>query len=159
MTIVFTAMTSETRPVGIGYLLNDVTRLMRTQFDRRASRLGLTRAQWRAIKTLSHQEGLTQTELAERIELEPIALGRLVDRLQQAGFVERHADPQDRRCWRLHLTTKAHGVVDEMDVIADALRRDALTGINGNDITTVMNVLNHIKNNLAALDRAESKAN
>ncbi|HET9047877.1 MAG TPA: MarR family transcriptional regulator [Chiayiivirga sp.] len=146
------------RPVGIGYLLNDVTRLMRTQFDRRASRLGLTRAQWRALKTLARQEGQTQSELAERIELEPIALGRLVDRLQQAGFVDRKADPQDRRCWRLHLTHKAHAVVDEMEVIADVLRAEILAGIPASDIATTMSVLDGIKNNLIALDGAEPKA-
>ncbi len=131
---------------------------MRTQFDRRASRLGLTRAQWRAIKTLAHQEGQTQAELAERIELEPIALGRLIDRLQQAGFVERKADPQDRRCWRLHLTRKAHGVADEMEAIADVLRREILAGIAAADITTTIAVLDRIKNNLNALDSAEPKA-
>src|SRR5262245_11078002 len=110
-------------------LLVDVPRLMRTQFDRRATRFGLTRAQWRALKRLHRSEGLTQSELAELLEMEPIAVGRVIDRLQEAGFVERRADPKDRRCWRLFVADKAHGVVDDMEQIATELRRDSLRGV------------------------------
>src|SRR5215469_15972686 len=87
-----------------GFLVNDVTRLMRKVFDRRAARFGLTRAQWRALKRVHHDAGLTQNELAEFLEMEPIAVGRVIDRMQKSGFIERRADPADRRVWRLHLT-------------------------------------------------------
>jgi DNA-binding MarR family transcriptional regulator len=149
---------SPTKPVSFGYLLNDVTRHMRRQFDRRATRFDLTRAQWRALKTVAHHEGMSQTMLAELIEMEPIPVGRLIDRLQQAGFVERRADPDDRRCWRLHSTEKARAVVDDMEVVAAELRLEAQRGISRSDMDTFIKVLNHIKNNLTALDGADRKA-
>src|SRR3954466_12244363 len=98
-----------------GFLVNDVTRLMRKLFDRRAARFGLTRAQWRALKRVHYSEGLTQKELAANLQMEPIAIGRVIDRLQKAGFVERRGDPQDRRVRRLHLLPKAHTVLDDME--------------------------------------------
>ena len=82
------------------YLLHDTTRQIRKHFDRRATRLELTRAQWRALKATSRQEGLSQTDLAEYLDMEPIAVGRVLDRLEKTGFVERRADPGDRRRWR-----------------------------------------------------------
>jgi DNA-binding MarR family transcriptional regulator len=135
-----------------GYLLNDVTRQFRKHFDRRATRFGLTRAQWRALKTLARQQGLSQRALAEQIEVEPIAIGRVIDRLVHAGFVERRADPHDRRLWRLHLTGKAHAVVDDMEVIADGLRDVALSGIGRAELDVFLRVLQRIKTNLAELD-------
>ena len=95
---------AKTEDISFGYLLSDVTLLFRKHFDRRAVKFGLTRAQWRATKVLYHREGLRQTELAEFLEMEPIAVGRVIDRLQAAGFVERRHDPKDRRAWRLHLS-------------------------------------------------------
>ncbi len=140
---------------GFGYLLAHVTRLLRKHFDRRATRFELTRSQWRALKTIGHHEGLSQVDLAELIELEPIPVGRVIDRLQQAGFVERRADPADRRCWRLHLSDKAHAVVDDMEVIAAQLRMESLAGVSDSDFATFNKVLNQIKDNLSALDGAD----
>src|SRR5262245_56708856 len=116
------------------YLLHDAQRHLRKHFDRRATRLELTRAQWRALKAISRQEGLSHTDLAEYLDLEPIPVGRVIDRLEKTGFVERRADPGDRRRWRLHLTAKANAVVDEMEVIAGELRDDALRGIPREDL-------------------------
>jgi DNA-binding MarR family transcriptional regulator len=135
-----------------GYVLVDVTRLFRKHFDRRAVPLGLTRAQWRALKAIGHNEGMSQTELADFLEMEPIPVGRVVDRLQQSGFVERRADPTDRRRWRLHVTPKAHGVIDAMEVISRDLRREAQRGIKAADLQTIIDVLNKLKENLQALD-------
>jgi DNA-binding MarR family transcriptional regulator len=134
------------------YMLHDVTRQIRKHFDRRATRLELTRAQWRALKATSRQEGLSQTELAEYLDMEPIAIGRVIDRLEKTGFVERRSDPADRRRWRLYLTPKAHAVVDEMEDIARGLREDALQGVERDDLDALMRVLGQIKENLAALD-------
>lgn len=134
------------------YMLHDVTRQIRKHFDRRATRLELTRAQWRALKVTSRHEGLSQSELAEHLDMEAIPVGRVIDRLEKTGFVERRADPADRRRWRLYLTPKAHAVVGEMEVIAGELRDDALRGIARNDLDTLMSVLNRIKENLATLD-------
>lgn len=139
------------------YLMQDVTRQMRTLFDRRATKFGLTRAQWRALKTIRRNEGLSQAELADRLDMEPIPVGRVIDRLEKAGYVERRADPADRRRWRLHLTAKAHAIVAEMEVIASELRNEALRGIRRDDFETLLRVLAQLKDNLIALDGATNE--
>jgi len=141
-----------------GFLVTDVTRLMRKLFDRRAVRFQMTRAQWRALKRVHHSEGLTQNELAEFLEMEPIAIGRVIDRLQKAGFIERRTDPADRRCWRLHLKPKAHAVVDDMEQISQELFGQAQRGISTADMKTMISVLGRMKLNLNALDNAGEAA-
>jgi MarR family transcriptional regulator, transcriptional regulator for hemolysin len=143
----------ETEDISFSYLLNDVTLLLRKHFDRRAVEFGLTRAQWRATKMLHHREGLRQNELAEYLEMEPIAVGRVIDRLQSAGFVERRADPKDRRAWRLYLTAQAHEVMEGMERIARGLRRDATAGIAVGELQQALAVIERIKENLQALDQ------
>jgi DNA-binding MarR family transcriptional regulator len=138
--------------ISFGYLLNDVTLLFRKHFDRRAVKFGLTRAQWRATKMLYYREGLRQTELAELLEMEPIAVGRVIDRLQAAGFVERRPDPKDRRAWRLYVTDQARGVIADMELIAQGLRKDATIGVDVAEMEQAMAVLNRIKENLQALE-------
>lgn len=134
------------------YPLLDVTRLLRKHFDRRAEPLGLTRAQWRAIKVIHRQPGISQKALAELLEMEPIPVSRVIDRLQQAGFVERRADPADRRVWRLHTRDRAHGVLDDMEVIAAGLRDDALAGVSDAELAACVDVLERMKQNLLALE-------
>lgn len=138
-----------------GFLVNDVTRLMRKVFDRRAARFGLTRAQWRALKRVHHDPGLTQNELAEYLEMEPIAVGRVIDRLQKSAFIERRADPADRRVWRLHLTPKATAVVDDMEGIATELFQQAQRGVAASEMNLLIDVFTRMKQNLIALDRAK----
>lgn len=139
--------------IPFGYLLSDVTLLFRKHFDRRAVRFGLTRAQWRAIKMLHHRDNLRQTELAEVLEMEPIAVGRVIDRLQAAGFVERRPDPTDRRAWRLHLTEQSRGVIDDMQEISVGLRKDATAGIEAAELAQALAVIGRIKDNLLALEQ------
>ncbi|MGH8174048.1 MAG: MarR family winged helix-turn-helix transcriptional regulator, partial [Rhodanobacteraceae bacterium] len=105
-------------------------------------------------------EGLSQTELAEHLDMEPIPVGRVIDRLEKTGFIERRADPGDRRRWRLYLHPKAHAVIGEMEIIADGLWKDALHGVEKNEFETLLRVLAQLKDNLAALDAAavEEKA-
>ncbi len=134
------------------YLMQDVTRHLRTQFDRRAAHVGLTRAQWRALKAISRRQGLSQTELAEQLDMEPIPVGRVVDRLEKSGYAERRADPIDRRRWCLYLTDKAQPVIDELELVAEGLRGDVLRGIRRGDLDTLLQVLGQIKQNLVALD-------
>ena len=141
-----------TEDLSFGYLLSDVTLLFRKHFDRRAMKFGLTRAQWRATKMLYHREGLRQTELADLLEMEPIAVGRVIDRLQAAGFVERRPDPRDRRAWRLYITEQARVIVGDMELIARDLRKDASRGIEYEELAQALGVLNRIKENLQALD-------
>ena len=134
------------------YTLHDVTCLFRKHFDRRAIRFGLTRAQWRALKAIRRREGLSQTELADSLEMEAIAVGRVLDRLAAAGFVERRADPNDRRRWCLHLTAKAHDVTDDMEVLASELRYEALAGVSQADFEAFERVLAKIRSNLVAIE-------
>jgi DNA-binding MarR family transcriptional regulator len=147
---------AKTEDLSFGYLLNDVTLLFRKHFDRRAVKFGLTRAQWRATKMLYHREGLRQTELAESLDMEPIAVGRVIDRLQAAGFVERRPDPRDRRAWRLYITEQARVIVGDMELIARDVRKDATLGIGYDDLRQALDVLNRIKENLQALDAGGS---
>lgn len=145
---------AKTEDISFGYLLSDVTLLFRKHFDRRAVKFGLTRAQWRATKMLYHREGLRQTELAEFLEMEPIAVGRVIDRLQAAGFVERRPDPKDRRAWRLHTTEQARVIVADMELIARDLRKDATRGIGYDELQQALAVIGRIKDNLVALEQA-----
>ena len=105
----------------LGFLLSDVSRLIRRRFDERARLIGATRAQWKTLFVLSRNEGLNQGALAERLEVEPITLGRMIDRLEEAGLVERRRDPADRRAWRIHLTPAAHPVVERLRAFADEM--------------------------------------
>jgi MarR family transcriptional regulator for hemolysin len=136
-----------------GYTVGDITRLLRRVFDRRAASLGLTRAQWRALSRIQRCQGVTQADLAEQLELQPIAIGRVIDRLVQAGFVERRADPDDRRCWRLHLSDRSTEVMGKMRRIAADLREDVLAGIDDEELARLMRSLNTIKATLCELDK------
>jgi MarR family transcriptional regulator, transcriptional regulator for hemolysin len=96
------------------FLLHDVARLLRMDADRRARAHGMTRAQWGLLIWLERQPGLSQKELAELLEVEPITVARLIDRLEARGMVERRPDPRDRRIWRLHLCPQAYPVLQEI---------------------------------------------
>jgi len=137
--------------LAVPVLLHDVTRHLRTAFDRRAAGFGLTRAQWRALKLIGREEGLSQRDLAERLEMDPIPVGRVVDRLEKAAFVARRADPVDRRRWRLHLTPQARAVVDRMDVLGQTLTQEALHGVSEQDLAAFVRVGEAMKSNLIEL--------
>jgi len=94
------------------FLLHDVARLLRVDADKRASAHGMTRAQWGILIWLDRQPGLSQKELAELLEVEPITVARLIDRLEARGMVERRPDPKDRRIWRLHLRPPARAMLN-----------------------------------------------
>jgi DNA-binding MarR family transcriptional regulator len=102
----------------VAMLMAQVSRLMRRAFDEKARLLGMTRPQWQVISILSMNEGINQGGLAELLEVEPITLGRMVDRLQDAALVERRPDPADRRAWRLHLTDKAQELLVQLRPLA-----------------------------------------
>src|ERR1700758_3499424 len=95
-------------------VLHDVARLLRTRFDQRARVYGMTRAQWIILARLERQPGISQNEMAAICEVEPITVGRLVDRLEARGMVERRADPSDRRIRRLHLLPAARPLLEEL---------------------------------------------
>ena len=142
----------------LGFLLADVSRLVRRRFDSRARGLGLTRAQWRVLAQLRRREGINQTALAEILEIEPITLGRHIDRLVEKGFVERRADPADRRAWRLHLRSEVQPVLDQLRDMSGLTSREALVGISEADANRLIELLLTIKGNMLVLDAAETDA-
>jgi MarR family transcriptional regulator, transcriptional regulator for hemolysin len=117
-------LTDENR--SIGFLMHDVARLIRYRFDSRARGLGVTRPQWRALFNLARDPGMTQAELADRLEVERITLCRMIDRLAEAGLVERRADPPDRRVWRLHLLPAANDIVDRLATLGAEVEQEVL---------------------------------
>lgn len=98
------------------FLLHDVARLLRIDADKRARAQGMTRAQWGILIWLERQPGISQKELSELLEVEPITVARLIDRLEGRGMVERRPDPRDRRIWRLHLQPPAHAALEEINL-------------------------------------------
>ena len=142
----------------LGFLIGDVTRLYRREFDRRVAHLGLTRVQWRALRRIERVEGLTQVALAEDLELAPIAVGRVLDRLEKAGFIERRPDPADRRCWRLHLAPGSAMVMAGVDRIAAELREEVFADIALPDLETAEQVLTTLKERLRGQARAPAAA-
>src|SRR6185312_914623 len=114
---------------------------LRKAFDRRSVGMGVTRAQWKVLFRLNRQPGLRQIELADMLDIEPITLSRIVDRLEEAGLVQRVADPADRRAWRLHVTATAQPLVEKLRAVADEMIADAFAGIDPKDIEITRQVL------------------
>jgi len=144
-----------------GYVLFETARLMAKRFDQRARPFGLTRAQSTVLVYLFKNEGINQAGLAELLELEPISLARCLDRMEQAGWVERRPDPGDRRARLLFLTEKAKPVLDQVLEIAVATRAEALAGIPPSDRDRVVDLLHHVRRNLSergAVERAAQPA-
>jgi DNA-binding MarR family transcriptional regulator len=134
-----------------GFLLNDVARLMRTVYDRRVKSLGLTRSQWWVLNHLYRNDGVTQTELADLLEIEKPTLGRLLDRLEAKGWVRRKDDASDRRAWRVYLTDEIAPAMRELRTVAAELRRDALAGLSAAERERFVDTLLAIKANLARM--------
>lgn len=141
-------MFSEDLSRNFGFLVNDVARLLRTAYDRRIREIDLTRAQWWVLTHLYRANGVTQTELAETLEIEKPTLGRLLDRLEEKGWVRREHDASDRRVWRVHLTREVEPALRKMRVLARDLRRDALAGISETEAERFVDTLLAIKGNL-----------
>lgn len=135
----------------LGFLISDVSRLMRRRFDERAREVGATRAQWRTLTTLSRHEGLNQGALADLLEVEPITLCRMIDRLEESGLVERRRDPADRRAWQLFLTDKSKPILAELRRMADDLFVQVLSGMGESERTALGKSLEHIRANLLTL--------
>lgn len=142
----------------LGFLIGDVSRLLRRAFDVRARSIGVTRPQWKMLTTLSRHEGANQGRLADLLDVEAITLCRMIDRLEEAGLVERRPDPADRRAWRIYLTEKARPILDELRSLADRMIEDALDGLTGPDRDTLETLLERIRNNLNDAERKEKVA-
>ena len=133
----------------LGVLITDSARLLRRRFDARARKLGVSRAQWQVLFILSRTEGINQAGLAEALDVETITVGRMVDRLAEAGLVERRADPADRRAWRLHLTGRAHPVLAELRLVADQVMAETLQGFTDAERVMLADLLMRVRDNLA----------
>ncbi|HEX9324263.1 MAG TPA: MarR family transcriptional regulator [Xanthobacteraceae bacterium] len=134
-------------------LLYDVARQMRTRADQRARTRGMTRAQWVILAHLDRQSGLSQNELAAIVEVEPITIGRLVDRLEARGLVERRSDPRDRRVWRLQLTPAATPILREIKQYRAELLELMTAGLDAATLKVMADGLLRMKANLAAAAR------
>jgi MarR family transcriptional regulator, transcriptional regulator for hemolysin len=138
----------------IGFMISDVARLLRTVFDRRVRKLGLTRAQWLALTRLHRRPGSSQSELAEMMEVERATAGRLIDRLQSKGWVVRRADAGDRRINRIYLTPEAERVHKRIWRVAEATIADALADLSSREAGQLLKLLGRLKGRL--LDIADS---
>ncbi|MGO4335456.1 MarR family winged helix-turn-helix transcriptional regulator [Labrys sp. KB_33_2] len=135
-------------PPTLGFILHDVARLMRKRFEQQAGDIGLTRSQWQALAFLSRSEGIHQSGLAELLEIEPITLVRILDKLEARGLIERRQHASDRRVWLLFLTPAAHPILAEMRAVGDRTRAEALASIPDEDRVKLLDTLTQMKANL-----------
>jgi MarR family transcriptional regulator, transcriptional regulator for hemolysin len=146
----------ETLPFEIG----ETAHALRKAFDRHTVGLGVTRAQWKVLFRLTRMPGLRQVELADMLDVEPITLCRIVDRLEEAGLVERSRDPEDRRAWRLHVTARAQPLIEKLQAVGAELVAEAFAGIDPKDIELTRHVLARMRENAGrsgAMNRASNQ--
>ena len=132
----------------LGFLIHDVQRLMRKRFEARASGLGLSSAQWRLMVRVAKEEGITQARLAELLEIEPISVSRLVDRMEEGGWIERRQDATDRRVRMIFPTEKASAAYADVKSLAGEVYEESLTGVSPGERRILIRVLDTIVQNL-----------
>lgn len=142
---------ADATPAGdaLGYLVLDITRLMTARFDSKARGLGITRAQWSLIAALVRAEGSSQAGLAELMDLAPISVGRLVDRMARAGWVERRALAGDRRRWGLYLTRKAHALRPKLRRLSEETASEALAALSASQRRQLLAALKQVRTTLS----------
>jgi DNA-binding MarR family transcriptional regulator len=138
---------------GVGMLIHDVARLLRNRIDQKAQTVGLTSAQWRVLSVVAraefrNEEAPNQAALAEQMDLEPITLSRLIDRMEAAKMIERRPDPADRRAHRIHLQEAARPLVAKFRDVASSCLGDALVGVSEDELEKMTDVLTRVRNNL-----------
>ncbi len=131
-----------------GIRISYIARMLRTRFDQRARTLGLTRAQWQTIAAIRWNEGATQREIAERLEVGSVTVGRLVERLEQAGWIDRRPDAADRRAYRLFISPKAQPMLEQLTALGADEERRAFEGIGEADLALLATLLDRIIENL-----------
>ena len=132
----------------LGFLLHDVARLLKKRLEQRSRGTGLTRSQWQILAYLAQNEGINQKRLAELLDIEPITVGRIVDKLETLRLVKRSPHPTDRRRWLLHFTPAARSRLEQAGEYGDATRREALAGVSEEDIQHLLKTLQALKQNL-----------
>jgi len=140
--------------IRIGFLIHDVSRLRRTAFDQRMKPLGITRSQWWVLSGVSRhgENGITQSELANVLDMGKVSLGGLIDRLEERAFVERRADPLDRRVNRIHPTQKGSGVLKKMEVLGNQMNARIMGNISLSQQHQLAEILHIMKENLVEMD-------
>ncbi len=146
---------------GTGFLLTDSARLLRKLIDRRLQPLGLSRAQWSVLAILSNQEGLSQSEISARLEIEKSTAGRLIDQVEKSGWIERRPIAGDRRAWGIHLTDQARQLLAQVETVILRSRTEMLQGLSAEQQQHLSEILQTVKSSLSAaleLDRSEHHA-
>lgn len=133
----------------IGTMVGQVSRLFRRSFDERARQIGVTRPQWQVLVIVSRNPGMNQGGVAEILEVEPITVGRMIDRMQDAQLIERRADPADRRAWRLHLTAKGQSLMEQLRPLGVETLESALEGIGPDERIVLREGLEQMLANLS----------
>lgn len=141
------------------YLLSDTARLLRRNFDTKVRRLGVTSVQARLLLGLAKTEGENQVYYADRLEVEPISLCRLVDRMEDAEMVERRRDPNDRRAWRLFLTDRSRSMIRQLNACIDEMDQDAVSGLSHEEYRELGQALAKMHASIAAPADQGSAAN
>jgi DNA-binding MarR family transcriptional regulator len=140
------------------FLLHEVARLLRKRFEQISRECGLTRSQWQALAYLAQNEGINQSGLAEFLDVEPITLSRILDKLEACGLIERHPDPSDRRVWILRLAPAARPKLVQARKLSEITRREALTGLSEAEDLRLLETLQVLKFNLTeACNRSVEK--
>lgn len=136
-------------PMGLGYLLSDVTRLLRAAFDIKMQELGLTSSSWRVLVFLARDESLSQADLARRLEVSRASLGQMIDRLEEIGYVERKAHPDDRRVWLVMMTEKARSIMLDVTKKAEIVHHESFGQLSADSNASLYKILVELRTILA----------
>ena len=139
----------EADPATLGFLLHDVARLRKKRLEQNSHGSGLTRSQWQILTYLAQNEGINQARLAELLEIQPITLGRIVDKLEAMELVERHPHPTDRRRWLLHLMPAARPKLEQAGELGEVIRSEGFAGVSEADRRRLLKTLQALRANLA----------
>lgn len=142
----------------LGFILVDISRLARKEFDRRVKEMRVTRSQWLVLMHLARQPGCTQSDLADSMQMQKITVTRHVERLLRAGWIERHDHAEDKRAYHLYLSRKAEPLIDRLADVADQLRIEYMQGLSATRRDALVKDLQQIKTNLLRMD-AEGRHN
>lgn len=143
----------------LGFLIHDVQRLMRKRFEARASDVGLSAAQWRLMARVAKEEGVAQARLAELLEIEPISVSRLIDRMEEGGWIERRQDAADRRVRTIHPTPKAREVYASVKAMAVEVYEESLKGVPSETRRGLIAGLNAMVENLSDGEQSSCTTN
>ena len=138
----------DVNPPTLGFLLHDVARLLKKRLEQHSRESGLTRSQWQILAYLAKNEGINQKGLAELLDIEPITLGRIVDKLETLRLIKRNPHPTDRRRWLLHLMPAARSRLEQAGEYGDVTRSEALAGVSEQDRQHLLKTLQALKENL-----------